>query len=239
MIAILLLSSALSLSLQEEPLRQAERLFAGRDNVAQLRQAISLLEDLLARNPSSPYEVLWRLAKYRYYLSLRQEDASGRLRWLEAGIEAAKKAVALDGERPEGHFWLGATYGDYAELKGAFKSLRLVRTIRREFEAAWRIAPAYENGNVYLALGEMDLRLPRLLGGNQERGMQRLEKGLEVGPTNAELKLALAGYYLRSGRKEEARRWLESILRVADPARTPREQKELRNKAHRLLEKAR
>lgn len=233
--AILILSSVLSLPAQENPLLQAERLFAGRDHTENLRQAVSLLEDLLVREPSN-YEALWRLAKYKDYLSDREKDAPKRLRLIEAGIEAAKKAVKLDDKRPEGHFWLAVNYGDYAELKGAFKSLWLIQTIRRELETAMKIAPAYENGNVYLALGEMDIRLPRLLGGNDGRGIELLEKGLKVGSDNAELKLTLAEHYIRIGRKAEARRLLENVLSLHDPSRTILEQKELRSNAQRLLE---
>lgn len=233
--AIFILSSVLSLPVQENPLLRAERLFAARDNIENLKRAVFHLEDLLARDPSN-YEALWRIAKYQDYLSDREKDTPKRLRLLEVGIEVAKKAVRIDNNRPEGHFWLAANYGDYAGLKGAFKSLWLIQTIRREFETALKIAPAYENGNVYLALGEMDIRLPRLLGGNDGRGIDMLEKGLKVGPSNAGLKLTLAENYLRIGRKEEARRLLESVLSLHDPARTIMEQKELITNAQRLLE---
>lgn len=234
-LAILILSSVLLLSMQEDPLRQAERLFAGRDDIASLSQAVGLLEDLLARD-SPNYELLWRLAKYRNGLSDREEDESKRLWLLEAGIEAAKKAIGLASQRPEGHFWLAVNCGDYAQLKGVFQSLRLIPTIRIELEAALKIDPAYEHGNIYLALGELDIRLPKLLGGDHGRGMGLLEKGLEVGPNNAGLRLTLAESYIRMRRKGEAKRLLESVLGIEDLSRTPMEQKELRSRARRLLD---
>jgi len=170
-------------------------------------------------------------------LSDQETNEANRVKLLESAIDAAKKAVALKNERPEGHFWLAASTGEYAGLKGSFRTLWLIKTIRREFEAVLKIDPAYENGDAYLALGELDIRLPKLFGGDDQRGIQRLETGLKVGPKNADLKLTLAENYAKQGRVVEARTLAESVLSVDDPSRTASEQEEFRNKARRLLNK--
>ena len=236
LITVLILSLVLALPGQESHIIRAEKLFAGRDNIENLKQAVSLLAAALPRE-SSDYEVLWRLAKYRYYLSDQETNEANRVKLLESAIDAAKKAVALKNERPEGHFWLAASTGEYAGLKGSFRTLWLIKTIRREFEAVLKIDPAYENGDAYLALGELDIRLPKLFGGDDQRGIQRLETGLKVGPKNADLKLTLAENYAKQGRVVEARTLAESVLSVDDPSRTASEQEEFRNKARRLLNK--
>jgi hypothetical protein len=82
----------------------------------------------------------------------------------------------------------------------------------------------------------MDLRLPRLFGGNERRGLQRLQAGLQFGEKNAELKLALAGVYIKKNRADQARPLLDSILADADPLRTPVEMEGLRSKARVMLE---
>ena len=87
------------------------------------------------------------------------------------------------------------------------------------------------------ALGQIDLNLPRLLGGNERRGIERLEEGLKVGPDNAELKVTLAEVYRKKGRRDDARKLVDSVLSVNDPARSPIELEELRTKARSLLEK--
>ncbi|HKP84761.1 MAG TPA: TRAP transporter TatT component family protein, partial [Blastocatellia bacterium] len=142
-----------------------------------------------------------------------------------------------DGNRVEGHFWLAASDGEYADMKGALQSLGLGKIIRKEFEAALAIDPMYENGAAYLALGQIDLSLPRLFGGNEKRGIERLEQGLKAASNNAEIKIALADAYDKKGRKDEARKLLESVLSANDPARTPNELEELRNKARARLDK--
>ena len=227
--------SALSVSAQETPTARADKLFAARDNIENLKQALSIVEQISAKEPSN-YEALWRAAKFKYYLADREQDKSKKSKTIEAAIQAAKKAVISDGNRVEGHFWLAASDGEYADMKGAFQSLGLVKIIRKEFETALAIDPMYENGASYLALGQIDVSVPRLFGGNEKRGIDRLEAGLKAAPNNAEIKIALSEVYGKKSRKDEARKLLESVIGMNDPARTANEMEELRDKARRLLD---
>jgi len=215
---------------------RADELYAARDNVDNLKQLVMLMEQSAVRDPKN-YEAWWRLARARYYAGDREKDQAKKERLFLSGVDAAKKAIALDDKRVEGHFWYAANEGEYADLKGALQSLGLVKTIRREFETALAIAPTYENGTIFSALGQIDLSLPRILGGNEKRGIERLEAGLKVGPDNAELKVTLAEVYIKKGRKDEAKPLLESVIKNSDPARSPIEMDELRTKARALLEK--
>ena len=235
LISMLILVPAFGAGLpQKESIPRADELFIARDNGDNLKQAVLLMEQLTAREPAS-YEAWWRLARARYYDADREKDQTKKTRLFQSGIEAAKKAVAADANRVEGHFWFAANQGEYADLRGALQSLGLVKTIRKEFEAALAIEPAYESGAIYSALGQIDLNLPRLFGGNERRGIAKLEEGIKVGPNNAELKITLAEVYQKKGRRDEARKLLESVLSVNDPARSPVEIEELRAKARALL----
>jgi tetratricopeptide (TPR) repeat protein len=235
-LSILLVSSVLAFSHQKDPIARADELLAARDSGDNLQQGISVMEQLTVREASN-YEAWWRLARLRYYLGDREKDQAKKSKLFQAGVDAAKKGIALEGTRVEAHFWLGANEGEYADLKGALQSLGLVKTIRKEFEAALAINPAYENGAIYSALGQIDLNLPRLLGGNERRGIERLEEGLKVGPNNAELKVTLAEVYQKKGKRDEAKKLLDSVLSGNDPARSHIEMEELKTKARVLLDK--
>jgi tetratricopeptide (TPR) repeat protein len=236
LVLALLLTPLFAGAAQEAPLAKADGLFAGRDNLDSLKQAIGMAEALRAKEPAN-FEAVYRVAQYKYYLADRETDKAKRLKLYEAAIEAAKRAVAIDANRVEGHFWLAANDGEYADLKGAMSALGLVKTVRKEFEAALAIDPAYKNGAIYLALGRLDLEVPRLFGGNDARGLARLEAGYKAAPANAELKMSLAETYEKKGRKAEARALYESILGSSDPVRTPNELSELRDKARQHLDK--
>ena len=224
------------ISTQQDPTARADELYAARDTADNLKQLLTLTEQWTSRDPSS-YEAWWRLAKARYYVGDREKDQTKKAKMFQSGVEAAKKAIALDDKRVDGHFWYAASEGEYANLKGVLQSLGSVKIIRKEFEAALAINPAYESGAIFSALGQIDLNLPRLLGGNERRGIERLEAGLKVGPDNAELKVTLAEVYIKKGRKDEAKQLIESVLKANDPARSPIEMEELRTKARALLEK--
>jgi len=222
---------------QQDSMARADQLYASRDSADNLKQLVLLMEQSTASDPSN-YEAWWRLARARYYAADREKDQAKKTKLFLSGVDAAKKAIALDDKRVEGHFWYAATEGEYADLKGALQSLGLVKTIRHEFESALAINPSYENGAIFSALGQIDLNLPRLLGGNEKRGIERLEAGLKVGPNNAELKVTLAEVYIKKGRKDEAKQLVESVIKTNDPERSPIEMDELRTKARALLEKA-
>src|SRR5581483_9008229 len=235
-ILALILTSLGAAGAQETPFAKADGLFTSRDNLDSLKQAVALVEAQRTKEPAN-FEVVYRVAQYKYYLADREPDKAKRLKLYEAAIEAAKKAVAIDPNRVEGHFWLAANQGEYADLKGALNALGLVKSVRKEFEAALAIDPTYKNGAIYLALGRIDLELPRLFGGNDSRGLSRLEAGYQAAPSNAELKMTLAETYEKKGRKDDARRLYEGVISSPDPVRTPNELAELRTKARQQLDK--
>lgn len=238
LVVVVLSSLVLQVIAQETVTAKADKLFAARDNIESLKQAASLMEDLTKREPAN-FDAFWRLARFKYFLADRDKDNSKKIKLLQAAMDAGKRAVELESGRVEGHFWLAASTGEYADLKGALQSLGLVKTVRREFEAALAINPAYENGDIYSALGQIDLNLPKLFGGNERRGLERLEQGLKVGANNSDLKVTLAEFYIKKGRNGDARSLLESVLGTSDPARSPLEQEDIKAKARRLLEKLR
>src|SRR5262245_9710957 len=81
----------------------ADSLYADRANLASARRAFELWTEALTKDPAS-FEAAWKLARVDYWLGghAAQEE---RRRFLENGIEAARKALALEPGRPEGHFW--------------------------------------------------------------------------------------------------------------------------------------
>jgi tetratricopeptide (TPR) repeat protein len=147
-------------------------------------------------------------------LSEQGDRASGdeKIRLLERAIDAGEEAVRRCPERAEAHFWLGASYGRYADAKRGLTALRLVGKIRREMEASVRLQPGFEGGDAFLALGELDLSVPGLFGGSRRRGVERLEEGLRVAPGNLEIRLALAQAYLHDKQRAEAEALLRSIV---------------------------
>lgn len=218
-------------------IEEADRLSSDGRDAARDRQALEVLERALRAEPDR-YELLWRAARARYHVAERagQDEA---LALLSQAIEEGKRAVAESPDRVEGRFWLGASYGGYAQRKGGFKAWRLTRKLREQMEAVLRLEADYEGCDAFRALGELDRQLPWILGGRKSRGLVRLEEGSRRCPGNLDLRLSLAVAYIDEGRREEARRELEAILHApADPER-PGAGREVRDEARRRLESLR
>ena len=111
---------------------QADKLYAQREDIAHVRQAIVLLRNARNVDPNN-YDAAWRLAKFNYYLGANADDDKERDKAFNDGIEAGKAAVKLQGNKPDGHFWLGANYGGRAEAS-ALGGLSSIDDIRQEME---------------------------------------------------------------------------------------------------------
>lgn len=213
---------------------KADQLYAQRDDLTRLQQGIVLLRQAITTDPGS-YDAAWRLAKFDYYLATHTDDGV-RDNALREGIEAGKTAVQLQADKPEGHFWLGANYGGSLE-SDSIAAPASIDDVRKEMETVLKINQGYQDGSAYMVLGLVDLKAPKIVGGDPQKAVTEMEKGLRFGNTNAFLHLHLAEAYQAIGRSADARQQLNMILSMKpDPNYLP-ELKEAQNQARQLLEK--
>jgi len=217
-----------------ERIGEADRLYAQRGDLAKARQALSLLRQARTADSGS-YEATWKLARAAYFLGSHSTEEEGEEMFRE-GIEAGKIAVALLDGRPEGHFWLGANYGGSAELS-TLASLANVEDIRREMEAVIKIDETFQSGSAYMALGQLYLQAPRVLGGDTAQALEYLTKGIRIGPDNALMRLHLAEAYYEAGREGEARKQIEILLAMTPSPDYLPEHADAVEGAKKLLEK--
>ncbi len=200
--------------------RQADDYYQGRKNPENVRKGLALLREAVSQNPQD-YEAWWRIAKFVCYLA---DDISGpeKLKLLDEGISAGKRAVALRPNGAEGHFWLGADEGLFAEAGSMWAALRLVDAIKAEMEAVVRLDSDYEEGAGLRTLARIYYRAPFFKGGDKRRSIQLLEECLKRYPENSLTMLYLADSLLAVGQRDAAREQLERILKLcSDPLYGP------------------
>ena len=152
---------------------------AAQDDPAELyRQREDLMNaervaDLWAPAASSDYDAAWQLARISYWIGTHAPRNERRAA-LERGISASQTAIRLDGDRPEGHFWLAADMGALAENSGLITGLKLVGRIRRELERVIALAPLWQQGSAETALGQWYFKVPRLVGGSRSKARVNL-----------------------------------------------------------------
>jgi tetratricopeptide (TPR) repeat protein len=217
------------------PLAEAEKLYAGRgEDLSKVRAAIATLRSAQAADGAN-YDVNWRLAKYHYYLGDNATDEDESSRAFDEGVKAGEQAVKIQPEKPEGHFWLGACYGGQARhslLQGATS----VDDIRREMNKVVSLDEGFQGGAAYLALGQIEMELPAMMGGSPKKAIEYLEKGQKFSTTNALTRFWLAKAYLATGRKPEAKAKLDEVLKMTpDPDYLPEHTKVVKD-AQKLLQ---
>ena len=212
-----------------------DKLYANREDLASATRAAAMWADSTASVPGGSFEAAWKLARASYWLGGHTVDAERRA-CHEQGIDAARKAVALQPGQPEGHFWLAANMGALAESAGLTTGLKYRGAIKQELQTVLRLDPGFEQGSADRALGRWYFKVPAIFGGSLRQAERHLRASLSYNQHSTASHFFLAEVLLKAGRKDEARTEL-SLVRDAplDPDWAP-EDREFKNKASQLLE---
>ena len=189
---------------------EADQLYAARADLVKVRQGLVVLRQAQAEDQAS-FELAWRLAKFNYYLGAHSPDSTEQDKALHDGIQAGKLAVKLQDGKPEGHFWLGANYGESAKIS-MLAGLTEFDDIKQEMETVIKLDEGFQKGSAYMALGQLYLEAPGIMGGDTQKAIQYLEKGLRFGPDNALLLAHLAEAYVEAHRNDDARKQIDALL---------------------------
>jgi len=212
-----------------------DELYADRANLASARRAADAWSAEIKEQPSS-FDAAWKLARADYWLGNHAPE-SERRSFLESGMDAARKAVALKPDRPEGHFWIAANMGALAESFGLRQGLKYRKPIREELEKALAIDPAFMQGSADRALGRWYYKVPGLFGGDDKQAEGHLRASLKYNDQSTITHFFLAELLIDSGRKAEAQTELQKVIDAPlDPQWTP-EDLDYKAKAKALLAK--
>ena len=196
-----------------EHLSQAESLFAERSDIGKLRGAVNTLAQ--ARNPDQRnYEIEWKFAKYSYFLGMVEPIEKDAIAVFEKGRDAAKIAARVDPNRPDGHFWYAANLGELARISPVTVGIKSVDDIRESMNAVIAIEPNYQNASAFDALGQVEMATRTFKGGSTEKAIEFYQKGLELSPDNANLRLHLAEAFIAVRKVPDARKHLNALFNL-------------------------
>jgi uncharacterized membrane protein len=191
-----------------------DALYAQRETLASAQQAEQIWADRLAKN-AKDFESAWKTARAHYWLGGHAPE-NARKAYLEGGIAAGRAAVAVEPNKPEGHFWVAANMGALAESFGMRQGLKY----RGE-------------------LGRWYYKVPGLFGGSDRKSEEHLRKALTYNPRSTVTLYFLAETLMELGKKADAKTTLQQVLDAPlDPDWAP-EDREFKQKAQALLAKMR
>jgi tetratricopeptide (TPR) repeat protein len=195
---------------QAEVTPTPDAIYARREEAGMAARAADAWAARLAATPGD-FEAAWKLSRARYYIGTNGA-ADKRRAALDAGMDAARKAIALQAAKPEGHFWLAANMGALAESFGMSQGLKYRKPIKAELEEVLRLDAAYESGSADRALGRWYYKVPGLFGGSNEKSEQHLRKSLTYDAQSTASWFFLAETLEDMGRKADARAALQKVL---------------------------
>jgi tetratricopeptide (TPR) repeat protein len=218
-----------------DKLAEAEPLYEGREDMNKARLAVTTLRQAHAADYSN-YEAAWKLSRAAFYVADRTDNDTERDNMFREGTEAGKAAAALQPNKPDGHFWLGANYGGTA-AHSTLSNLSSFTDIKTEMEAVLKLDEGYQGYSAYIGLGRLYLGAPRVLGGDVSKAIEYLEKGVKLNPNNTVMRYYLAEAYETANRDADAKKQIETILTMTPDPKYVAEHKDAVVKAKKLQEK--
>jgi tetratricopeptide (TPR) repeat protein len=215
----------------KETIDQIHAQWAQRDTLSGAQKTAALLEKQLAENPT--WEQGWHWLGYARFMEgdALPAKSKGRKASFEAGMEAGKKAIALNETGAGGHHWYITNKACYGRERGILRSVVYLPEILREVETVKKFDKKYDGGGPQRLLTGIILAVPGSLrkaqGYSLEDAANEMKEAIQVAPKHPRNLLFLADVYIEMGKKAEAKVLLDKLLSMT-PDQCPGLEPELR-----------
>jgi tetratricopeptide (TPR) repeat protein len=183
--------AALALSQPGLAAEDPDALYAQRATLAKAVQAAAIWQAALDRNPSD-FDAAWKRARAGYWIGGHETNAAARDAAYEAAMAAARKAIAAHPDKPEGHFWLAANMGGYAQDHGIRGGLKYPRRHPRRAREGPHARQGVSAGIRRSRAGRWYFQVPGLFGGSKRKSEEHLRAALAYNPRSIVTRLFLA-----------------------------------------------
>jgi len=153
---------------------------------------------------AQPIETLITDAMQECHLGRVAQERAVRLAHFERGQRLGEQAVAIDEESADAHFALFCNLGELMRIDGemSLTSVMGFRRMTKELDRTLELAP--DHLDALSARGTLLVRLPKLLGGDPDKGEQLLRHVIQQEPQAVNARISLAKSYCKRGRHHEA-----------------------------------
>lgn len=217
--------------------KRGDELYATRGVAGHAEEAIQAYQKSLALDPSRS-SVYWKMARGYFWVAMQAKGKAAEAAFKEA-IEYAKLGVEANDADPGCHFWLGASYGKYGEVRGVFQSLYLVPFVMREMQRVIVLDRGFESAGADVALGRMYYLIPEGMPGDvkgdKKKAVEHLRKAVEIAPENSLARLWLGEALADLGDRSAAKQQLQAVLDGPDPSNAVPEEARAKASAKAIL----
>jgi hypothetical protein len=215
---VLCFSFSLYAQSAEELIAKADEIYNEMNEMSEAQEVLSLCQQAVGLTDNK-YDAFWRIGRINYYIGTHTKSKKEKKAIFSQGVYWCQKAVDLESEKPDGHYWLGVNNGKFGEVKGVLKSLALVKPVKQSMNKVIELDRSYEDGGADRVLGRVYFKLPGFAGGSKTKSREHLEKSKELGPQDALTRLYLAETLLKFKEVDNARAELDFILAMEDDDR--------------------
>jgi hypothetical protein len=213
---------------------RADELYSQRARPGVVREAIMVLSG--AKRAEERYELQWRLARALFFVGQDAPSRSDRAQLHRSGIDAGQRAILLNQERVEGHFWTGVNLAMLADARRGVRGARAVLWARGELKLSIKLRESYHDAGPLRVLGRLEHKAPRNLGGDRKRNRELFYRALVIAPDNSVTLLYAAELAIDAGEFARATELLRRIVELPIDPDWDFENRRDKEIARRLLE---
>jgi tetratricopeptide (TPR) repeat protein len=160
-------------------------------------------------------------------------DEHKRREAYEAGAKAAERAFKLDDSNADAHFFHAVNLGSAERLKGIANAAMVVKEIKHCAQRAIDLNP--KHAQALQMMGGLLIELPWILGGDEKKAQQYLERAVAADGNYTNAHLLLAKLYVKQDRIAEARTHLDAVVHAEHPRYRYTWERKYKPEAERLL----
>lgn len=183
-------------------------------NSRNLTEARDILQGVIEQDPEN-VRAYYELSNVHYILGDAASTKDEKLKLYEKGRDLGKKAIKLDRNSEWAHFWYMVNLGRIGQTKGVLNSLTLVPEIKKEINKVLDLNPNHTGALDAKAM--LYYELPWILGGNVNKSIEFLEKGIAIDSNYTLLYVDMARAYIKKKEFEQARIYLKMAIELKNP----------------------
>ena len=203
----------------EEYKKQGEDLYWSRNQTPEkLQGAIAMYEKALAVQPDD-YEALWQLARICQIFgqTLPPDEKEMKIALWEKGLAYGKRAIQVNPDGKEGHFYAMSNLGSMVQIKGKLSGFWNLRKIRRGMDRTLELDPDFPPALV--ARAQYLTQMPGIFGGDEKEAIRLYKRALSADPRYYIAYYYLAELYAKNGQYEQAIASLDKIIHCPEEDR--------------------
>jgi len=199
----------------QDPLAAIDAAYAKRNGTGQFaKQSLALAEQAFANGGG--FEAAWRAARACFWICDRSENKKVDLEYGKKGWDWGLKAIELNPNRVEGHYYACIASGEYGKGMGIAKALfkGMGPKYEKHGNDAIAIDPTYERGGPLRAMGRYWQVLPPLAR-KLDKAEDFLKKAEKVAPCMTRTRFYLVELYMTTDQWDKARATAQAAQNTA------------------------